>query len=145
MLRVIVGVVVGYLVMALLVFATFTALYLAIGPDRAFLPESYVPSPTWITASIILGFLAAMVAGYVSLSIGKSLTAPRALAVVALLLGVFSAWPALMPPANDPRPNVRTGDVSNMEAMMNARQPAWIALLNPIIGVAGILYGGRKR
>jgi hypothetical protein len=145
MLRIIGGVIVGYVVMALLIFATFTGLYLAIGADRAFLPDSYLPSPTWITASIILGFLAAMVGGYVAFAIGRTATAPRALAGVALLIGLFSAYPALMPAENDPRPNVRTGEVSNMEAMMNARQPAWIALLNPVIAVAGILYGGRRR
>ena len=144
MLRTIGGVIVGYLVIAILVIGTTLGLYAALGLDRVFMPERYDPSPTWITAMIISGFIAAMIGGAIARSIGRSQTAPRALAVVTLLLGALAALPALSP-ASDPRPNVRLGDVPIMEAMSNARQPVWVALLLPVIGVAGVLYGGRQR
>jgi hypothetical protein len=47
--------------------------------------------------------------------------------------------------ANDTRQNVRDVSVGNMEAMMNARQPAWIALLNHLIGAVGVMLGSRKK
>jgi hypothetical protein len=39
----------------------------------------------------------------------------------------------------------REGDVPNMEAMQNAKQPVSTLLLNPIIGAAGIWIGSRMR
>jgi hypothetical protein len=145
MLRTIFGVIVGYAALFLAVFVTFTGVYAAIGADRAFMPGSYEPSTLWIAISIIVSLAAAAVGGYVAAWLGGSQTAPRALAVLALVFGVLYAIPVLNPPANDPQPTVRTGDVSNMEAMMNARQPIWIALVNPILAVGGILYGGSRR
>jgi hypothetical protein len=68
---------------------------------------------------------------------------PLVLAVVVLVLGVLSAVPVLM--ASPGEQEARTGDVSNMDAMMKARQPAWAALLNPVLGVAGVLAGARLR
>jgi hypothetical protein len=32
-----------------------------------------------------------------------------------------------------------------MEAMQNAKQPAWIVLLNPLLGAAGVLVGARLK
>lgn len=66
-----------------------------------------------------------------------------ALAGLVIVLGLLTAIPVLM--ANDPRPNVRDASVGNMEAMMNARQPAWIALLNPLIGAVGVMLGSRMK
>lgn len=143
-MRTVAGVVVGYLVMTIVVFASFMGLYAVLGPERSFLPERYDPSPVWITASILLGFLAAMLGGYVAYAVGRTVTAPRALAGFVLILGLVLAIPSLRPAAEDPRPDVRVGDVPALQAMSNARMPAWLALLNPVLGFAGALYGGRK-
>jgi hypothetical protein len=35
--------------------------------------------------------------------------------------------------------------MGNVAAMQNARTPAWIMFLNPIIGAAGVLVGSRLR
>ncbi len=32
-----------------------------------------------------------------------------------------------------------------MEAMQNARTPVWVALLNPLVGAAGVFWGARLR
>lgn len=40
---------------------------------------------------------------------------------------------------------VRDGSLSNMEAMMQARQPVWMSILNPILGVVGVLVGSRLK
>ena len=41
MIRTILGVIIGYLVMVVIVFCTFTASYLLLGADRTFQPGSY--------------------------------------------------------------------------------------------------------
>jgi hypothetical protein len=40
---------------------------------------------------------------------------------------------------------VRTGNISQMEAMQNATQPAWVPFTFPILGVIGVLIGGKLR
>jgi hypothetical protein len=67
----------------------------------------------------------------------------RALAVLVLILGVLSAIPVLR--ANEASPAGRTGNVSNTQAMLNAKEPAWFALVLPVIGVVGVLIGGRTK
>lgn len=48
MLRGILGVIVGYLVMAIVVIAGLSGAYLALGADKSFQSESYNVSTTWI-------------------------------------------------------------------------------------------------
>ena len=59
MLRNIAGVIIGYLVMAIVMFATFTGAYLALGSDYTFVSGSYHVSMLWIAVSLLLGFIAA--------------------------------------------------------------------------------------
>jgi hypothetical protein len=144
MLRTIGGVLGGYVTMFMLVFITFTIAYLAMGADGAFKPGSYEVTTLWIVATIALGLIAAIVGGIVCSAIAKNSKAVLALAGLVLVLGLLSAVPALTT-SSASETKVRAGDVGNMEAMMNAKQPAWIALLNPLIGVAGVMIGGRFR
>jgi hypothetical protein len=143
MLRTIGGVVLGYVTMAVLVFGLLTLAYLGLGADRAFRPSSYEPSDTWIVTMFAIGLLAAIVGGMVCAAVGRSRTAVLALAVVVVLLGVLSAIPVLMGVQGESQ--ARTGDVSNLDAMMKARTPAWVALANVAVGVAGVVLGGRLR
>ena len=141
--RIIGAVVVGYLVMALLIFGTFTLAYLAMGADGAFKPSSYDATPLWLVTSFALGLLAAVAAGFVCASIAKGTKAPAILAGAVLVLGLFvCAIPVLTARMANP-PKVRSSEVGNMDAMMNAEQPAWVALLNPFVGAAGTLLGAR--
>jgi len=50
------------------------------------------------------------------------------------------AIPVLTAPVAD-SPKVRSSEVGNMDVMMNADQPAWVALLNPFVGAVGTLLG----
>ncbi len=136
--RTIAAVVVGYVVMALLIFVTFTLAYLAMGTERAFMPSSYNPTGLWLAASFALGLLASVVGGYVCAAIATSSKAPKILAGVVFVLGLLMAIPAITAKES---PKVRTSEVSNMDAMMNAVQPTWVTLLNPFIGVGGTLLG----
>lgn len=141
MIRIIAGVLLGYVAFALLLFLTFSAAYLVMGTERAFLPGSYRVSALWLAASVVFSFVAALFGGYVAAAVSRSTRAPLALACALLILGILFAIPAL----GQPDPGPRAGDVANFAAMQSARQPAWIMFLNPIIAAAGVLVGGRVR
>ena len=144
MARSIGGVVAGYVCMALFVFATFSITYLAMGADGAFQAGSYEVSTLWIVVSFALSVGAAVVGGFVCATIAKNMTACYVLAGIVLVLGLLMTIPVLTG-GYEGMPEVRDGSVGNFEAMQYARQPAWIALLNPIIGAGGIVFGGRMK
>jgi uncharacterized membrane protein YeaQ/YmgE (transglycosylase-associated protein family) len=143
MLRDIGGVILGYLAMALFIFASFSAAYLLMGADAAFQPGTYEVSTLWILTSMVLGLIAAVIGGYVCATIARSKRAPLALAVLILVVGIAVAVSVIM--GNDGSLAARTGSVSNIEAMNSARQPGWVALLNPVIGVVGVIFGARLK
>lgn len=142
MARTIGGVVVGYIVMALMVFVVFSLAYLILGADGAFQPGSYAPSWMWILLSFVLSFLAAWVGGRVAMAIGRTPNAVISLAVVVIVLGAVFAIPVVRRTGG---PAPRTGTVGNMEAMQQAHMPVWVALLTPLVGAAGVIVGGRRR
>ncbi len=141
MLKNILGVIVGYIAMFAFVFITFTGVYFLMGTEGAFQPGSYNVSTMWVLASIVLGFLAAILGGWVCAAITKNQKAAMALAGLVLVLGVLLAIPTLSQEAG----GVRTGDVDNMTAMNSARQPSWLAFLNPLIGAAGVMLGAKLK
>lgn len=145
MVRNIGGVILGYICMALTVFLTFTAAYLLMGADRAFKPGTYEVSGLWVSVSCLLALVAAVIGGYVCAQVARSKGAVVALAVLVLILGIVAAIPVLMAAGDDRSSNIREGEVSNMEAMQKAKQPGWMALLNPAVGAAGVLVGARLK
>jgi hypothetical protein len=144
MLRTIGGVVIGYVVLALFVFATFSLTYLLLGADGAFLPGSYTVSTLWLLISFVLGLIGAVLGGYVCASIAKNSRAPIILAGIVLVLGLLLAIPVLTAPS-EAGPQAREGNVGNMEAMQKAKQPGWVAIVNPIVGAIGIMIGARLK
>ena len=142
MLRSILAVIAGYLVFALFLFVTFSALYLLLGAEASFKPGSYEPSGLWMALGTLLGFAGTVVGGYVCAALARGGRAPLALAVLVLVVGLFCA---LLIPKRSEADAVRAGNVPNMEAMQKAIQPKWSALLNPFLGVVGVLVGARLR
>ena len=141
MLRKIAAVIVGYLAMFIVVFGCLTGAYLGLGAERVFQPGSYEVTGLWLIVWFIVSLAAALVGGAVCARIGKSSRAVLSLAILVLVLGILSALPALKPPAGEIKP--RTDGPSNLEAMMSAKQPTWVLFLTPLIGVVGVLIGGR--
>lgn len=141
--RAILSVVVGYVVMFTTIFLTFSGLYLLLGQDLSFQPGSYDPSVQWNVVSFALGVGAAGLGGYVCVWIARTATPPKVLAGLVLVIGLVFAVPVLM--AAEKPAETRTGEVGNLDAMMKAKQPAWVALANPFVGLAGILLGARLR
>ena len=140
MVRQILAGIVGYIAMFIFVFATFSIAYLGMGTDVAFEPGTYDVTMTWIIASTILGFIAAVGGGYVAAIVGKSGLAPKITASIVLVMGIVVFAMTVAAPATD---EVRPAGVPNMEAMSKARTPTWVAALNPIIVIVGVLIGGR--
>jgi hypothetical protein len=139
--RTITAVVAGYLTMFVLVFVSFSAAYLLLGPDGSFLPGTYDVTTTWIIVSLPLSLIAAVIGGLVCALVAPTPAAPRVLAALVLVLGIAMAVPVLT--GGSTAPNIRASDVGNLEAMMQGRQPVWVALLSPLIGAVGALLGAR--
>ena len=140
MFRIAGGVFLGYVAMFVTIFLAFSGLYLLLGSARTFQEGSYEVTWSWLLGSILLSFVAAMIGGKVCAIITGRPTAVMTLAVVVLVLGVLSAVGA-----DAGKLTVRTGDASLYEAIVNAKEPTWFTLLLPIVGVVGVLAGGRIR
>lgn len=139
MLRAVGGVVLGYLVIAALVFLCLSLAYVILGGDLAFQPETYEVSWLWIFASFILSFAAALVGGLVCAAVARGKGAVAVLAGIVLVLGLAMAMPELGRPEIAAR---RPDRVGNFEAFQNAEQPAWVMVVLPFLGAAGVLLGG---
>jgi hypothetical protein len=140
-MRVLGSVVAGYVAMVLVVFAGLSLVWVLLGADRAFAPGTYAVTTTWILLSIVVGFIAALLGGWVSRRIGGTDAGPKSLAVVVVLLGVLLAIPTFG--ADAAEMVARTGDTPMFDAIGLAKTPAWVNLLNPVIGAVGVLIGGR--
>ena len=140
MLKTLVGVIVGYVAMAILIAIAFTGAFLALGVERALQPDSYEISTLWIALSLVISFGSAILGGYVCAAVSKSLRACQLLAVVVVILGVLLCLPAIQ---RREGPNVRGGEVSSLEAMKLGVAPSWMHLLNPVLGAVGVLLGAR--
>lgn len=132
--RMILGVVVGYIIMAGLIFAGLSAAYLAMGADRVFAPGSYEVSALWLVTNITISALAAFVGCFAAGMIARRSKAALVLCGIMLVLGLGMAVGQMV--ASKPDPGPRTGDVPNLEAMMKARQPTWYMFAIPIVGGA---------
>ena len=142
--RSIIAVIVGYLAMFVLVFATFTCVFLLMGTDWSFKPNSFEASNSWIAMSLVANLVIGIVGGLICALIAKGGKAPMALAIVVFALGLLLAIPSLMARQKNAG-EVRTGNVSQMEAMQKANEPVWVPFTFPVIGAVGILIGGKLR
>ena len=140
--RSILGGIAGYVVMFIIIFATFTAAYFALGADRAFNPGTYDVSLMWIAVSTLLGLASAAVGGYIAALVGRGFKAVKIMAGIIFVIGLLTIAKTVM---TAPPPAPRTASVSNMEAMASAQMPVWLAVVNPILLIAAAMAGGRMR
>jgi hypothetical protein len=143
MLRVILSVIAAYLAMVVVMFALFTGAFFAVGTEGAFQPESFEVSTIWLLISILVLLVAGLAGGYVCRAICPNGNGVFALVVVMLLLGALGVVMVSSAPAGEPTP--REGSVANFEAMMKARQPLWFEACKPILGIAGVIVGSRRK
>lgn len=140
MVRKILGVIGGYVAMVIFIFLSFSVVYLSIGADLAYNPGTYDVSMLWIAVSTVLGFIAAVIGGYLCKLIAGDRKTTIILAGIVLGLGLAVAiMQAVAPKAT---PEARTAEVSNTEAMQKSVMPVWVAFLNPFVGAIGVWVGG---
>jgi hypothetical protein len=143
MLRSILAIIASYAVMIVFFFVAFTGCYLALGAERVFQPDSYEVSVLWVVLTFVLSLLGSMLAGYICAVISRNMRACQVFAFIVFLLGLLACIPAMK---RDPdSPNVRAGEVENLQAMRLAVTPLWVHLLTPVLSAAGVLAGARLK
>lgn len=143
MLKSILAVIASYVVMFIFLFAAFTGCYLALGAEGAFQTDSYEVSTIWIALTVVVCLLAGIVGGFLCATISKSKRTCQIFAFIVFFGGLLACIPAMK--RNPDAPNVRAGEVSNLEAMGLAVSPMWLHLLTPVVSAAGVLLGARMK
>lgn len=133
MVRTILGVVLGYVIMAAMVFGGLTAAYLTLGTERVFAPGAYEVTALWLATNLTISALAAFVGCLAAGAIARRSNAAVVLGVIMLVLGLAVAVGQVAAPK--PNPGPRDGAVANLDAMMKARQPTWYMFTLPVIGI----------
>lgn len=141
MVRAIVGVVVGYLVMAVIVMAVFAAMMAALGPEKVYQPGTYWTTGMVNAIALVGGTVGAVVGGFVCALIGKGQRPVQVLAGLVLVFGLASAGMN----ATKPDPAPPTGTPTFEEGMTRGKQPHWFAFSVAIVGPVGLLIGGKLR
>jgi hypothetical protein len=129
--------------MFIFLFTAFTGCYLALGAEGAFQTDSYEVSTVWIGLTVVVCLLAGIIGGFLCAAISKSKKTCQIFAFIVFFLGLLACIPAMK--RNRDAPNVRAGEVSNLEAMGLAVLPMWLHLLTPAISAAGVLLGARLK
>ena len=130
--------VLGYVAVAIVSFVLPMIMWLVLGPDGSFRPDSWDTSPAWNAGWIIVAVVGAAVGGFVCAKVAADRYGVWML--VALLLVGAALSLALYAPAGE---GVRPADVSMMEGMASARSPTWLGWLNLPLGAVGALLGAR--
>ncbi len=142
-MRLFVGVIAGYGAMTLVEAATYCGIYLVVGADIAFKPDSWQISVPWSVLSIVVAIMAASIGGKVCQVIARSRRGALYLIIAVLLLGIASAVTVGEPSMADPR----TIDPEWREALSSwmdgAHHPMWLLYLYPLCGAFGIAMGSR--
>ena len=141
--RIIGSVIAAYVTLFAIVLVLMSLAWLALGASGAFQPGSWDVSGSWVVVSVIVGLAAAIPGGMVSAAISSDRRALQALIGLIVVMGALSAWPALAGAGEAVVSSARPDTVSMFDSMSNARQPVWIALLNPVLGIVGVIIGSR--
>ncbi len=142
--RILFGVVLGYLSIAISLRIAMTAAAWKFGADRVFVAESWQLSDIWNALSCVLSLVAAFLGGVVAAWWGGRRLAGTLLAIVIVVLGTLTLFVAITRPAVEapPRPVVMT--LSDWEKTgQYSIQPMWMLLVTPVLSVIGVVAGTR--
>jgi hypothetical protein len=140
MIRAIVGILVSYVVMAVVLTLLCLGGFVALGVDRFFQPDSYEVSALWMVLSLFITASTTVLGGYVCAAISRSMTAVKVLAVIVFSLHFVFCFSKMREDMH-----VRAGDVPIREVMNLAQMPLWMHVLTPTLGAVGILLGARLK
>lgn len=140
MLRIIAGIIVGYVAMAALVIATFFITIAVMGWDGVLQPGSYWTTNTFNIIVLIGGFIAAITGGAVCALIARNGKAAFALIAIVLAFGIGGAITNM----NRPDPPARTAlasEITLQDINEHGKEPTWYGFGKIAIAAAGLLIG----
>jgi magnesium-transporting ATPase (P-type) len=137
MLRIIAGIIVGFIVMAVVVMVAFAIPMAVFGLEGTFQPNSYWTTNTFNMIVLIGGFVAAIIGGLVCGLIARNAKAAFALAAIVLVMGVVSVVTNM----NKPDPPARTEPVTFQSISQYGKEPHWFAISKTVTAVIGLLIG----
>jgi len=144
MVRAVAAVILGYLGMAVWIMMSVGLAWKVLGEDFAVNPETMQATGKWIALNLPLGFVGALLGGWLAASIARAKAglAVRALAIIVLVFGLMLAANERM---RDPDASPPEDANAEVEAMLRARQPDWYTFLIPFVGFSGVMIGGTVR
>jgi len=137
------AVILGYLALAIFVMVALSLAWMVVGPEHAFKAGSTEVSTTWIALDYILGFVAAVLGGWLAVLVARKRKASIILAALVVVLGLIMA-PMQKQPEQSLSPEEVT-ELGFMEAGQHAQHPPWYFFTIPFVGCVGVLLGGRLR
>ena len=140
MIRKVLGVAAAFVLMSVGVFGLSIAPWLLFGLDAVMQPARFDTTLVVTGYSVFVGLLGALLSGWLCARITASRAAVVALAALCFLAGAGNAVGQL----NKPVPGPRGVGITVTQAMNQRKEPAWFTLLMPLLGVAGVLVGGRR-
>ena len=144
MLKSILAIIASYAVMFIFLFAAFSGCYFVLGTEGTFQTDSYEVSTIWIGLTVVVCLLGGIIGGLLCAMISKSKRTCQIFAFVVFFGGLLACAIPAMKRSPD-APNVRAGEVGNMDAMELAVYPMWVNLLTPVVSAAGVLLGARMK
>jgi hypothetical protein len=140
MIRIILGVIAGYIAYSILLFVLFSGLYTVLGAAGSFQAGNYDLTMSWILPSIVVFFVGGAVASFVCALIAKNAKSGLYMGGVILALGLLIAF---MQIAQDPGVTARGAEeVGVFDAMNKAHGPIWTFFANAVAGFVGAVTGG---
>lgn len=137
MLRVIAGIIVGWIIMAVLVMATFGIAMFALGWSGTFQPDSYWTTNTFNIIVLIGGFIAAVVGGAMCSFIARNGKAVLLLVALVLVVGMGGALMNM----SKPDPPARVGEPTIQDLTTHGKEPTWFAFTKVALAAVGLLIG----
>jgi peptidoglycan/LPS O-acetylase OafA/YrhL len=137
MLRIIAGIIVGFIVMAVVVMVAFAIPMAVMGLEKILQPDSYWTTDTFNIVVLVGGFIAAIIGGMVCKLIARQSKATLVLAAIVIVMGIGSA----VANAKKPDPPVRT-EPATMEGIgLHGKEPNWFAISKTVAAVVGLIIG----
>ncbi len=142
MIRMILGPIVGYIVMAIVVMVGFVVGPMLLGADMIFGKGTYNATPLWQSIAVGIGLVGAFAGGLV----GRLVARRDIPCYVLLALAVIPSSIAIcVYPPSPAEPAVRPDGLSVMEALRDsrehAREPLFTRITNPLAAGLGISLG----
>ena len=140
-LKIILGVIVGYVAFSIALFVIFSGLYMVLGASGSFQQGNYDLTMSWLLPSLIVFFVAGVIAAFVCNLIAKDAKSGLYVGIVILVLGLVIAFSQI---ASDPGTTARDAaeNVTLLDAMNKAHGPVWSLFANAVAGCIGAFAGG---